>query len=135
MALPRTDIETAMRHALDLASRGPVVGGNPQVGCVLLDTSGAIVAEGWHRGAGTPHAEADALARLRTSLGIASDPAVSDSGHATGYTTGYAAGLTAVVTLEPYTHTGRTGPCAEALINAGVSDVYFAVSDPSHLAS
>jgi diaminohydroxyphosphoribosylaminopyrimidine deaminase/5-amino-6-(5-phosphoribosylamino)uracil reductase len=69
------------------------------------------VAEGWHRGAGTPHAEVDALRK------------VAD-----------ATGLTAVVTLEPCNHTGRTGPCSEALIAAGVSAVFFAASDPTPLA-
>ncbi|PJJ71158.1 diaminohydroxyphosphoribosylaminopyrimidine deaminase/5-amino-6-(5-phosphoribosylamino)uracil reductase [Diaminobutyricimonas aerilata] len=97
----------AMRHALDIAARGPVTGGNPQVGCVLLDADGTLVAEGWHRGAGTAHAEVDALSR------------VAD-----------ARGLTAVVTLEPCNHTGRTGPCSEALIAAGVARVVYAVSDP-----
>lgn len=101
--------DVAMRRGLDLASRGPVTGGNPQVGCVLLDDSGAIVAEGWHRGAGTAHAEVDALSR------------VAD-----------AHGLTAVVTLEPCNHTGRTGPCAQALIDAGVARVVYAISDPGH---
>jgi diaminohydroxyphosphoribosylaminopyrimidine deaminase / 5-amino-6-(5-phosphoribosylamino)uracil reductase len=107
----RAQVEKAMRHALDLASRGPATGENPQVGCVLLDSSGTIVAEGWHRGAGTPHAEVDALGK------------VAD-----------ATGLTAVVTLEPCNHTGHTGPCSEALIAAGIAEVYFAVSDPSPLA-
>ena len=96
-----------MRRALDLAVRGPLTGGNPQVGCVLLDADGRIVAEGWHRGAGTPHAEIDALSK------------VTD-----------ADGLTAVVTLEPCNHTGRTGPCTEALIAAGIGKVVFAVADP-----
>ncbi|MDI2099329.1 bifunctional diaminohydroxyphosphoribosylaminopyrimidine deaminase/5-amino-6-(5-phosphoribosylamino)uracil reductase RibD [Ruicaihuangia caeni] len=100
-------LDEAMRHALSLAAHGPTTGGNPQVGCVLLDESGVMVAEGWHRGAGTPHAETDALSR------------VAD-----------AAGLTAVVTLEPCNHTGRTGPCAQALIDAGVRRVVFALSDP-----
>src|ERR1700761_5660679 len=103
-------IEKAMRHALDLASRGPATGPNPQVGCVLLNDAGDIVAEGWHRGAGTPHAEVDALSK------------VSD-----------ARGLTAVVTLEPCNHVGRTGPCSEALIAAGITAVYFAVPDPGQL--
>ena len=102
-----TRYDAPMRRALELATRGPLVGGNPQVGCVLLDAEGRIVAEGWHRGAGTPHAEIDAL-----SL-------VTD-----------AAGLTAVVTLEPCNHTGRTGPCTEALIVAGIGKVVFAVPDP-----
>jgi len=99
--------ETPMRHALSLAAHGPVTGGNPQVGCVLVDANGTVVAEGWHRGAGTPHAEVDALSK-----------------------TADATGLTAVVTLEPCNHTGRTGPCSAALIAAGVSTVVYAVSDP-----
>lgn len=99
--------ETAMRRALELAANGPLTGGNPRVGCVLLDADGHIVAEGWHRGAGTPHAEVDALSK------------VSD-----------ATGLTAVVTLEPCNHTGRTGPCAEALIAAGIARVIYALDDP-----
>lgn len=99
--------ETAMRHALVLAANGPLTGGNPRVGCVLLTEDGTVAAEGWHHGAGTPHAEIDALSK------------VSD-----------ARGLTAVVTLEPCNHTGRTGPCSEALIAAGVARVVYAISDP-----
>lgn len=109
--LDATRVETAMRRALSIAEHGPAVGDNPQVGCVLLDGDGAIVAEGWHRGAGTAHAEVDALSK------------VTD-----------ARGLTAVVTLEPCNHTGRTGPCAQALIEAGVSRVVYALDDPSALA-
>lgn len=100
--------EPAMRRALELAGNGPATGGNPQVGCVLLAPDGTVVAEGWHRGAGTPHAEVDALSR------------VSD-----------ASGLTAVVTLEPCNHTGRTGPCAVALAQAGIARVVFSVADPN----
>lgn len=99
----------AMRRALVLASRGPVTGVNPRVGCVILSDDGAIIAEGWHRGAGTPHAEVDALSAMG----------------------GRAIGATAVVTLEPCTHTGLTGPCTEALIAAGISRVVYAVADPS----
>jgi len=99
--------DPAMRRALSLAARGPVTGGNPQVGCVLLNDAGEIVAEGWHRGAGTNHAEVDALLK------------VAD-----------ATGLTAVVTLEPCNHHGRTGPCSEALLEAGVARVVFSISDP-----
>jgi len=98
-----------MRRALGLAANGPAAGVNPQVGCVLLSEDGAIVAEGWHRGSGTPHAEVDALSKLSA---------------------GEAEGLTAVVTLEPCNHTGRTGPCSVALIDAGVSRVAYAVADP-----
>lgn len=98
-----------MRRALALALRGPR-GVNPQVGAIILSAAGDILAEGWHRGAGTPHAEVDALSRL--------DP-------------GAAAGATAIVTLEPCNHTGRTGPCAEALIRAGVGRVVYAIADPN----
>jgi diaminohydroxyphosphoribosylaminopyrimidine deaminase / 5-amino-6-(5-phosphoribosylamino)uracil reductase len=110
-------VEQAMRHAFDLASRGPARGENPQVGCVLLDAAGKTVAEGWHRGVGTPHAEVEALAKL---------PVVD--GHPD------ARGLTAVVTLEPCNHTGRTGPCSEALLAAGIARVFFATTDPGPLA-
>jgi diaminohydroxyphosphoribosylaminopyrimidine deaminase/5-amino-6-(5-phosphoribosylamino)uracil reductase len=101
-----------MLHALSLAGRGPITGGNPQVGCVLVNADGEIVAEGWHHGAGTPHAELDALSNLN----------------------GTAVGLTAIVTLEPCNHHGHTGPCSEALIAAGISRVVFAVSDPNKCA-
>lgn len=101
--------EAAMSRALALAANGPA-GVNPQVGCVLLDPDGVIVAEGWHRGAGTPHAEIDALSKVVAT-----------------------AGLTAVVTLEPCNHTGRTGPCSVALIEAGVARVVYSVSDPGHV--
>ncbi|MCU1469637.1 MAG: ribD [Glaciihabitans sp.] len=115
--IERQQLEQAMRHGLDLASRGPATGDNPQVGCVILDSDGNTVAEGWHRGAGTAHAEVDALSQL---------PQVDGRPDARG--------LTAVVTLEPCNHTGRTGPCSEALIAAGIHEVFFAVSDPGLLA-
>ena len=98
----------AMRRALAIAQRGPR-GVNPQVGAVLLGPDGDIIAEGWHRGAGTPHAEVDALSQLAP---------------------GEARGATAIVTLEPCNHTGRTGPCSEALIAAGVTRVVYAIADP-----
>jgi diaminohydroxyphosphoribosylaminopyrimidine deaminase / 5-amino-6-(5-phosphoribosylamino)uracil reductase len=113
----RSTVERAMGHALDLASRGPALGENPQVGCVLLDANGVTVAEGWHRGVGTAHAEVDALSKLPTI-----------DGHPD------ARGLTAVVSLEPCNHTGRTGPCSVALLEAGISAVYYATSDPGPLA-
>ncbi|MBB2975690.1 diaminohydroxyphosphoribosylaminopyrimidine deaminase/5-amino-6-(5-phosphoribosylamino)uracil reductase [Microbacterium endophyticum] len=98
----------AMLLALTLARRGPA-GINPQVGAVILSPGGEILAEGWHRGAGTAHAEVDALSHLSP---------------------GDAAGATAIVTLEPCNHTGRTGPCTEALLDAGIARVVFALSDP-----
>ena len=100
---------SAMGRALALALRGPR-GVNPQVGAVILSPDGAVIAEGWHRGAGTVHAEVDALSQLADRQ---------------------ARGATAVVTLEPCNHTGRTGPCSEALIAAGVARVIYAVADPN----
>lgn len=112
-AAPHVDetLVAAMRRALSLATHGPAVGENPQVGCVLLDADGTIVAEGWHRGAGTDHAEVDALSHIAD-----------------------ASGLTAIVTLEPCNHTGRTGPCAQALVDAGVTRVVYALDDPNPIA-
>lgn len=101
----------ALRHALELAARGPADTPNPQVGCVLLAPDGTTIGEGHHRGAGTPHAEAAALA---DAAARGHDPR----------------GATAVVTLEPCRHTGRTGPCARALREAGVARVVFALPDP-----
>lgn len=103
----------AMRRALAIASHGPR-GVNPQVGAVILSPDGEVLAEGWHRGAGTPHAEVDALSKLSP---------------------GQAAGATAVVSLEPCNHTGRTGPCAQALIDAGVARVIYALGDPGDASS
>jgi diaminohydroxyphosphoribosylaminopyrimidine deaminase / 5-amino-6-(5-phosphoribosylamino)uracil reductase len=106
--------QAAMRRALVLAATpGVPHGPNPRVGCVLLDDIGSTVAEGHHRGAGTPHAEADALARAGDR----------------------ARGTTAVVTLEPCNHSGRTGPCAQALVAAGVRRVVFAQRDPNPAAA
>jgi diaminohydroxyphosphoribosylaminopyrimidine deaminase/5-amino-6-(5-phosphoribosylamino)uracil reductase len=106
--------EAAMHRALELARRGPATDANPQVGCVILSATGEVLAEGWHRGIGTAHAEVDALSRLPD---------------------GVATGATAVVTLEPCNHHGHTGPCSEALIDAGVARVVYAVSDPNRAAA
>ncbi|WP_238343059.1 bifunctional diaminohydroxyphosphoribosylaminopyrimidine deaminase/5-amino-6-(5-phosphoribosylamino)uracil reductase RibD [Nocardioides cynanchi] len=106
--------EAAMRRALALAATdGVPLGPNPRVGCVLLGAAGDLLAEGYHRGAGTPHAEADALAQVD----------------------GRAPGATAVVTLEPCNHTGRTGPCARALLDAGVRRVVIAQRDTNPVAT
>ena len=101
--------QAALGRAVELAARGAgSVLPNPVVGCVLLSGAGVPVGEGFHRQAGGPHAEVIALA---------------DAGAA-------ARGATAVVTLEPCNHTGRTPPCVLALIDAGVSRVVVAVRDP-----
>lgn len=104
----------AMRRAIALAARGlGATSPNPVVGCVILDASGRTVGEGWHQRAGGPHAEVHALA-------------------AAG---GRARGGTALVTLEPCDHTGRTGPCTAALLGAGVARVVYAVADPTPAAA
>lgn len=108
--------DDAMLRALELARRGPEHGPNPRVGCVLLGDDGRVLGEGWHGGAGTPHAEVSALAdAARAGRDVR--------------------GATAVVTLEPCDHTGRTGPCTEALLDAGVGQVVHAVDDPDPAAA
>lgn len=99
----------AMRRAVELAARGlGSTSPNPVVGCVIRDASGHEVGAGWHERAGGPHAEVNALRQA----GV------------------LARGGTAYVTLEPCNHTGRTGPCAQALIEAGIARVVYAVGDP-----
>ena len=102
-----------MREALALAVLPDAkCNPNPRVGCVLVGPGGEIVGRGHHVGAGLPHAEVNAIA-------VAGE---------------LARGATAVVTLEPCLHTGRTGPCTQALIEAGVSQVVFAQADPTDIA-
>ena len=106
--------DEAMRRAVDLAVRGlGSVSPNPIVGCVLLDAAGHVVGEGFHAYAGGPHAEIVALAQAGDR----------------------ARGGTAVVTLEPCNHLGRTGPCSTALADAGLARVVLAVPDPNPIAA
>ncbi|MDG4770604.1 bifunctional diaminohydroxyphosphoribosylaminopyrimidine deaminase/5-amino-6-(5-phosphoribosylamino)uracil reductase RibD [Solwaraspora sp. WMMD792] len=106
--------DEAMRRAIDLAVRGlGSVSPNPIVGCVLLDPAGHVVGEGFHAYAGGPHAEIAALAQAGDR----------------------ARGGTAVVTLEPCNHVGRTGPCSTALVDAGLARVVLAVPDPNPIAA
>jgi diaminohydroxyphosphoribosylaminopyrimidine deaminase/5-amino-6-(5-phosphoribosylamino)uracil reductase len=106
--------DEAMRRAIALAARGlGTTSPNPVVGCLLLDADGEVVGQGFHAYAGGPHAEIVALAQAGE----------------------LARGGTAVVTLEPCNHTGRTGPCAQALIGAGVKRVVIAVDDPTPVAA
>ncbi len=98
-----------MAQALALARRGRFsTHPNPRVGCVIV-SGGQVLGEGWHRQAGGPHAEIDALERAGKA----------------------ARGATVYVTLEPCSHQGRTGPCAPVLANAGVARVVAAMEDPN----
>ncbi|WP_328348440.1 bifunctional diaminohydroxyphosphoribosylaminopyrimidine deaminase/5-amino-6-(5-phosphoribosylamino)uracil reductase RibD [Micromonospora sp. NBC_00421] len=107
-------VDEAMRRAVELGARGlGTTSPNPVVGCVLLDADGVVVGEGFHAYTGGPHAEIVALAQAGER----------------------ARGGTAVVTLEPCDHTGRTGPCSHALIRAGLARVVIAVPDPNPVAS
>jgi diaminohydroxyphosphoribosylaminopyrimidine deaminase/5-amino-6-(5-phosphoribosylamino)uracil reductase len=98
-----------MRRALALAEKGLTTATpNPRVGCVLVQGE-SVVGEGWHEKAGSPHAEAHALVQASAA----------------------SKGATAYVTLEPCNHHGRTPPCAEALVKAGVVRVVAAMRDPN----
>ncbi|OFZ99583.1 MAG: riboflavin biosynthesis protein RibD [Betaproteobacteria bacterium RIFCSPLOWO2_02_FULL_62_17] len=112
MDFSQTDREF-MARALALAARGLYsTSPNPRVGCVVV-RDGEVVGEGWHEAAGRPHAEVNALQQAGAR----------------------ARGATAYVTLEPCNHHGRTPPCAEALIAAGVARVVAAMRDPNPLVS
>ena len=99
----------AVHRAVEIAKSGAATAlPNPVVGCLLLSATGEVVGEGFHERAGGPHAEVVALAAAGSR----------------------AYGATAVLTLEPCNHVGRTPPCSEALITAGVRRVVVAVRDP-----
>ncbi|HTF83287.1 MAG TPA: bifunctional diaminohydroxyphosphoribosylaminopyrimidine deaminase/5-amino-6-(5-phosphoribosylamino)uracil reductase RibD [Cellvibrio sp.] len=108
MPLTQTD-HLYMAQALRLAERGLYTTmPNPRVGCVLVK-EGQVIAEGWHYRAGEAHAEVHALQQAGEQ----------------------ARGATAYVTLEPCNHRGRTGPCSEALLAAGIARVVFGMEDPN----
>ena len=114
MSNPSPDDAQHMARALQLAKLGlNTTDPNPRVGCVIV-RNGQVVGEGWHRRAGEPHAEVHALAAAGQQ----------------------ARGATAYVTLEPCCHHGRTPPCSEALVQAGIARVVAAMPDPNpHVAS
>ena len=100
-----------MSRAIQLAGHGRyTTRPNPCVGCVLVK-NGQSIGEGWHYRAGEPHAEVYAIQSVVGDL----------------------KGATAYVTLEPCNHQGRTGPCTQALVNAGVSRVVYGMQDPNPL--
>ncbi len=108
-----------MTRALELARRGiGLTSPNPAVGCVVLDCAGQVIGEGWHEYDLLDHAEVVALKEAR--------PHAASAG-----TKDRLRGGTAYVTLEPCNHTGRTGPCTEALFAAGLKRVVAATADPN----
>lgn len=111
MTRPSADERDArwMTRCLALAAQGGRTSPNPQVGCAIVSARGRLLAEGFHRGPGTPHAEAAALATLRP---------------------GAAKGATLYVNLEPCNHHGRTPPCTPAVIASGVARVVIGAMDP-----
>ncbi len=108
--------EYYMAYAISLARRGWYsTHPNPRVGCVIVKNN-HIIADGWHQIAGQGHAEVNALAALKESNNIAD-----------------AQGATAYVTLEPCSHHGKTPPCSQALVDAGIKKVVVAMEDPNPL--
>lgn len=108
--------EKFMEMALRLARRGiSSVEPNPAVGAIIIKAN-QIIGRGWHKTFGGPHAEINALEDCRT-LGVKPN------------------GATMYVTLEPCSHQGKTGPCAEAIISAGIAKVFIAMTDPSEHAN
>ncbi|HLS04565.1 MAG TPA: bifunctional diaminohydroxyphosphoribosylaminopyrimidine deaminase/5-amino-6-(5-phosphoribosylamino)uracil reductase RibD [Actinomycetales bacterium] len=110
--LPVSGLRFAARNAMAAAARSGVTSPNPQVGCVILDDAAHPLITAFHSGAGAPHAEAAALAQAR-AMGID------------------VRAKTAVVTLEPCAREGRTPPCANALVDAGLARVIYLVADPT----
>ena len=108
---PRLTHHEAIERAVDLALLSPQTGPNPRVGAVIVAADGTVLGEGFHHGAGTPHAEVEALKDAANSRNDV-------------------VGATAYVSLEPCNHTGRTGPCAQALIDAGITTVFYTTADP-----
>ena len=110
-SLVSADLEH-LRAALVLAAGGSLGDPNPRVGAVVTDIRGVVVGQGLHAGAGTAHAEVVALIEAGDK----------------------ARGGTAYVTLEPCAHTGRTGPCTDALLASGIARVVYAQADPTPVA-
>jgi len=106
-----------MSFALQLAERGRyTTKPNPNVGCVIVRDN-HLLGEGWHRQSGAAHAEVDAIEAANAGGAINLN------------------GATVYVTLEPCHHQGKTGPCSQALIKAGIARVVFAMQDPNPLVS
>lgn len=112
-----------MAEALSLARRGIyTVTPNPAVGCVLV-RDGEVIGRGWHKRAGDHHAEINAMRDACVQQGL--DPDLPQARAQA------CRGADCYVTLEPCSHTGRTGPCAQALVEAGIARLIYAMEDPN----
>jgi diaminohydroxyphosphoribosylaminopyrimidine deaminase/5-amino-6-(5-phosphoribosylamino)uracil reductase len=109
------DYTVAMQRAIALAEKGlGKTAPNPIVGAIIIDTAGLVIAEGFHdRDKNSDHAE---VVAIKAAVGKTQ-------------------GCTIVVTLEPCNHTGSTGPCVQAIIDAGITTVVYAVADPNEKAA
>lgn len=122
------ELERAMGRAIEAAHHG-ARGGNPLVGAALVDPEGDVVALGYHRGAGNPHAEysvLEASGLLDRAHGTRGSPGPPDLGAADG-----PADLTLISTLEPCRHHGRQPACTEVIAAAGITRVVFGAADPT----
>ncbi|UQA63938.1 bifunctional diaminohydroxyphosphoribosylaminopyrimidine deaminase/5-amino-6-(5-phosphoribosylamino)uracil reductase RibD [Polyangium aurulentum] len=108
-------LDSLALQALELAARGATEP-NPMVGAIIVSPSGEILGRGWHHAAGKPHAEVEAL---QDAVAAGRD----------------VRGATMVVTLEPCNHFGRTPPCTEAILAAGIAHVHVALRDPNPIAA
>ncbi|MDX1737316.1 MAG: bifunctional diaminohydroxyphosphoribosylaminopyrimidine deaminase/5-amino-6-(5-phosphoribosylamino)uracil reductase RibD [Alphaproteobacteria bacterium] len=111
-----------MRNALALGRRGHGnVWPNPAVGCVIVSMTGKLLAQGWTQPSGRPHAETYAIQKIMSEYGEAASEILKTA--------------TAYVTLEPCSHFGKTGPCAQALVDVGIQKVVVATLDPDERVS
>lgn len=112
MSISKTIDQQWMKEALLLAEKGKGnVSPNPLVGCVIIDSKGEKIGEGYHREFGKPHAEVNALASIKNKDSLK--------------------GATVYVTLEPCSHVGKTPPCADLLASLPISKVVVAMKDPN----
>ncbi len=104
-----------MERCLSLAARADsATSPNPRVGCVILSSEGQLLGEGWHRYAGGPHAEVEAISQARSNHGPSA-----------------LVGATLVVNLEPCNHHGQTPPCTQSILDAGITHVVVGMRDPN----
>jgi diaminohydroxyphosphoribosylaminopyrimidine deaminase/5-amino-6-(5-phosphoribosylamino)uracil reductase len=113
--LPLWKLDELAMEAIELAARGRTAP-NPMVGAIVVSLAGEILGRGWHRATGQPHAEIEALHDARAAGRDVT-------------------GAVMVVSLEPCNHHGRTPPCTDAIVEAGIRHVHIALRDPNPIAA